>query len=107
MRSAQYYAIINRAVLERLGAPHSARTLMYSLDFGEVERLQHEGQWDALGDLMDVGRVSKVGYVAGVEAADRSAPRHNLTGDSYFTDGLRAVAIFAETRTKPTFLDWA
>lgn len=60
----------------------------------------------ALGDLMDVGRVSKVGYVAGVEAAERSAPRHNLTGDPYFTDGLRAVAIFADTRTNPTFLDW-
>jgi len=50
--SAQYYAIINRAVRDRLGAPHSARTLMYSLDFGDVERLQHAGEWDALGDLM-------------------------------------------------------
>lgn len=50
--SAQYYAIINRAVRDRLGAPQCARVLMYSLDFGEVERLQHEGQWDALGDLM-------------------------------------------------------
>jgi len=61
----------------------------------------------ALGDLMDVGRVSKVGYVAGVEAAGRKSPRHNLTGDPYFTDGLRAVAIFSEARTDPAFLDWA
>jgi hypothetical protein len=48
-----------------------------------------------------------VGYAAGVEAAQRTAPRRNLTGDPYFTDGLRAVAIFSETRTKPTFLNWA
>ena len=50
--SAQYYALINRAVRDRLGAPHSARILLHSLDFGEVERLQHAGQWDRLGDLM-------------------------------------------------------
>ena len=61
----------------------------------------------ALGDLMDVGRVSKLGYVAGVEAADREAPRRNLTGDPYFTDGLRAVIVLSETQTNPTFLDWA
>ena len=51
--SAQYYALINRAVRDRLGAPHSAKILMHSLDFGEVERLQHAGDWDALGDMMD------------------------------------------------------
>ncbi|MBI3407233.1 MAG: LssY C-terminal domain-containing protein [Planctomycetes bacterium] len=59
-----------------------------------------------LDDLMESGRVARVGYVAGVEAALRTAPRHNLTGDSYFTDGLRAVAIFSETRTNPTLLNW-
>lgn len=50
--SAQYYAIINRAVRDRLGANHSAKVLMHSVDFGEVERLQHAGEWDALGDMM-------------------------------------------------------
>lgn len=50
--SAQYYAIINREVRNRLGAPHSARILMHSLDFGEVERLQHSGDWDALGSML-------------------------------------------------------
>jgi hypothetical protein len=60
-----------------------------------------------LGDLMQAGRVSHVGYVAGVEAAGRTAPRRNLTGDPYFTDGLRAVAIFSEARTNPTFFNWA
>jgi hypothetical protein len=60
-----------------------------------------------LDDLMEAGRVTQVAYVAGAGAADRTAPRRNLTGDPYYTDGLRAVAIFSETRTNPTFLNWA
>src|SRR5206468_9091885 len=60
-----------------------------------------------LDDLMESGRVARVGYVAGAEASEPTAPRRNLTGDPYFTNGLRAVAIFSETRTTPTFLDWA
>jgi hypothetical protein len=60
-----------------------------------------------LDDLMEGGRVSHVGYVAGAETATRAAPRRNLTGDPYFTDGLRAVAIFSEARITPTFLNWA
>lgn len=59
-----------------------------------------------LDDLFEAGRVTHVGYGAGVGAAERTAPRHNLTGDPYFTDGLRAVAIFAPTRTTPAFLNW-
>jgi aspartate racemase len=50
--SAQYYAIINREVMARLGHPHSARTLLLSVDFGEVEQLQHAGEWDALGAML-------------------------------------------------------
>jgi aspartate racemase len=50
--SAQYYAIINREVMARLGHPHSARILMLSVDFGEVEKLQHAGEWDALGAML-------------------------------------------------------
>jgi hypothetical protein len=59
-----------------------------------------------LDDLVESGRVASVGYVAGVEAAERVAPRRNLTGDPYFTDGLRAVAVFSPTRTTPKFLNW-
>jgi aspartate racemase len=46
--SAQYYAIVNRAVCERLGGAHSAEVLLYSVDFGEIERLQHDGDWSSL-----------------------------------------------------------
>ena len=50
--SAQYYRLINQGVQARLGGVHSARSLFYSVDFGEIERLQHAGDWDALGVRM-------------------------------------------------------
>jgi aspartate racemase len=50
--SAQYYRIINQGVRERLGGVHSARSLMFSVDFGEIERLQHKGDWLALTAAM-------------------------------------------------------
>jgi amino-acid racemase len=46
--SAQYYRIINQETRTRLGGVHSARSLMLSVDFGEVERLQHDGDWAGL-----------------------------------------------------------
>jgi hypothetical protein len=57
-------------------------------------------------DLMESGRVSHVARVPGVGSAPASAPRHNLTGDPYFTDGFRAVVVFSGTRTTPVVLDW-
>lgn len=50
--SAEYYRIINREVRNRLGGVHSARSLMWSVDFGEIERLQHAGDWDELTNRM-------------------------------------------------------
>ena len=50
--SAAYYRIINREVQKRLGGVHSARTLMLSVDFGEIEHLQHRGDWDELTEQM-------------------------------------------------------
>jgi len=52
-----------------------------------------------LQDLVMSGFVEKYGYVDGVGAALASAPRTNLTGDPYYTDGLRAV-IFLSNQTR-------
>jgi hypothetical protein len=60
-----------------------------------------------LDGLRASGRVARIGVVSGVEAAPSTAPRRNLTGDPYFTDGLRAVAVLSRTRTAPSFLSWA
>lgn len=50
--SAEYYRIINQAVRNRLGGLRSARCLMWSFDFGEIEALQREGDWDEATRLM-------------------------------------------------------
>jgi aspartate racemase len=47
-----YYQIINRTVAERLGGLHSAKLLLYSVDFEEVERLQHADRWAEAGCLL-------------------------------------------------------
>jgi aspartate racemase len=44
--SIEYYRILNETVRERLGGLHSARCLLYSLDFEEIEQLQQQGRWD-------------------------------------------------------------
>jgi hypothetical protein len=53
-----------------------------------------------LQDLLVSGYVERYGYVDGVGTAPVSAPRANLTGDPYYTDGLRAV-IFLSNQTTP------
>ena len=44
--SAIYYWMVNEAVKERLGGHHSYDSLMYSVDFAPINRLQHESRWE-------------------------------------------------------------
>jgi aspartate racemase len=48
----EYYRIINQEVKARLGGLHSARCLLYSVDFAEIEALQHQGQWSQAGAVL-------------------------------------------------------
>lgn len=50
--SAEYYRLANRLVGQRLGGLHSARLLLASVDFAEIEQLQRAGDWPAAGDLL-------------------------------------------------------
>ncbi|WP_182266454.1 aspartate/glutamate racemase family protein [Stenotrophomonas maltophilia] len=50
--SAQYYRLINEDVRQRLGGAHSAQLLLWSVDFAGIKQLQHDGDWNALGDHM-------------------------------------------------------
>ncbi len=50
--SLEYYRIINETTKEKLGRFHSAKSLMYSVDFEEIEILQHQGKWDKATELM-------------------------------------------------------
>lgn len=56
--SAEYYRLINEKVRNRLGSTHSAKSLMWSMDFAEIETLQHEGNWQALSEKMCQAAVS-------------------------------------------------
>ena len=50
--SLEYYRIINETIRDRLGGLHSAKCILYSLDFQEIEILQQEGKWDELTKIM-------------------------------------------------------
>lgn len=47
-----YYRIVNETIKQRLGGLHSAKLVLYSVDFAEIERLQEAGDWDAAGRLL-------------------------------------------------------
>lgn len=47
-----YYRIINQRVRERLGGLHSAKLLLHSVDFAEIEALQRAGDWDGAGLML-------------------------------------------------------
>lgn len=47
-----YYRILNRTVAERLGGLHSAKVLLHSVDFHEIEELQHTDRWDEAGRIL-------------------------------------------------------
>ncbi len=66
-------------------------------------------RWYLIQNFLNVQRVAQLGLVRGVGAADPSAPRYNLGGDPYFTDGLRAAIILSNEPVpydEVEFLDW-
>ena len=50
--TALYYQWINELVKEKLGGLHSARIAMVSVDFQEIEELQHKNKWDESGEIL-------------------------------------------------------
>ncbi|OLT15344.1 aspartate/glutamate racemase [Serinicoccus sp. CUA-874] len=60
--SAEYYRLLNEGVRDRLGGLHSARLVLASVDFAQVEAMQVAGDWEAAGRLL-------AAEARGVEAA--------------------------------------
>jgi aspartate racemase len=55
--TAEYYRLLNEQVHQTLGGVHSARCVLYSVDFAEIERLQAESRWDEAAEVLaDAGR---------------------------------------------------
>lgn len=50
--TTSYYQQINQGVKQALGGLHSAKVCLYSVDFDEIEKLQHQGDWQATADIL-------------------------------------------------------
>ena len=60
-----------------------------------------------LDDLLDAERVEAAGHVEATSPATPDAPRRNLTGDPYYTDGKRVVILLTDQPGKPRFVEWS
>ena len=47
-----YYQLLNEGIKQRLGGLHSAKVVLYSVDFAEIERLQHQGAWEETAAIL-------------------------------------------------------
>ena len=58
-----YYKAINEGVKAKLGGLHSAKIAMVSVDFEEIEKLQHKGEWQKLGEILakEAANIEKAG----------------------------------------------
>ncbi|MDL5022046.1 aspartate/glutamate racemase family protein [Bacillus velezensis] len=63
--SAEYYRIINEEIKKKLGGLHSAKCLLYSVDFKEIEHHQSVGAWDKAGEAL--GEVARSLEKAGAD----------------------------------------
>ena len=50
--SLEYYRIVNETTKAKLGGLHSAKSIMYSVDFAEIELLQHQGRWQEAAQVL-------------------------------------------------------
>ncbi len=108
--SLEYYRIINEQVKHRCGGLHSARSLMYSVDFAEIETLQQQGRWDTAAMILaDAARRLERGgadllvlctntmhIVADAIANAASIPLLHIadpTAEAVHTAGLRTVGL--------------
>ena len=84
--SAEYYRLINEETKRRLGGHHNAPSVLVTLDFAAVERLQHDDQWEQLGRMLaDAARQVECGGAELVVLCTNTM--HKLA--SYITDAVR------------------
>ena len=114
--TAQYYRIINQKARKMLGGVHSARCLVYSFDFGEVERSQAAGDWEAATEMMGQAARSlerggadlllicsnTMHKMADEVAASVSVPLLHIadpTGEAIRASGMRTVGLLGTSFT--------
>jgi len=111
-----YYQIINETVKTQMGGLHSAKCLLYSVDFAEIEAQQAAGEWKKSGEILaDVAvRLEKAGadfivictntmhkVAPAVEAAVNIPLLHiaDATADELVRDGVKTVALLGTKYT--------
>lgn len=87
-----------------IGVRFTLRT--WNLTTHRVDPDVDEARDYVMEDLLQAQRIDAAGYVDGVGACDVATPRHNLTGDPYFTDGKRLVVALSTSRAAPRFVAW-
>ena len=88
-----YYRIINETVRERLGGLHSARLILYSVDFHAIERLQQAGAWDEAGRMLaDAARSLEAAGAQGLALCTNTMHRVAAAIESAVTIPLLHIA---------------
>jgi aspartate racemase len=122
--SALYYRLLNEGVRDRLGGLHSARCVLLSVDFAEIEELQVKGEWERAGEILadDARALQAAGAdvlvlctntmhkVADALTAAVDIPLLHIgdvTGAAVAATGLRRVGLLATgfTMDQPFLLD--
>jgi len=75
-----YYRALNEGIKQKLGGLHSARIVMVSVDFAPLERLQHDGDWEGIAEILaaDARRIEAAGadfLLIGTNTMHRVAPQ--------------------------------
>ncbi|MEU1785116.1 aspartate/glutamate racemase family protein [Streptomyces sparsogenes] len=114
--TAEYYRLLNEFTRDRLGGLHSARCVLYSLDFAEIEQLQVQGRWADAGEILAAAAQSleaagadlvlictnTMHKLADVVGAAVSIPLLHLadaTADAVRASGLRRVGLLGTAFT--------
>lgn len=94
--SVEYYRIINETAKEKLGGLHSAKCLMYSVDFQEIEVLQHQDKWEELTAMMiDAGEKLRRGGADFIVICTNTM--HKMAEDIEKAVGLKVLHIAEAT----------
>ncbi|MFG2894398.1 aspartate/glutamate racemase family protein [Streptomyces sp. NPDC048248] len=114
--TAEYYRLLNQLTRERLGGLHSAKCVLYSVDFAEIEQLQVAGRWDEAAGILAEAATSleaagadmlllctnTMHKVADPVAASVGIPLLHLadtTADAVRAEGLRRVGLLGTAFT--------
>jgi aspartate racemase len=108
--TALYYRLMNEEIRTKLGGLHSARILLHSVDFHEIEQRQHNGNWDGTAEILgDAAMGLKAGgadfLVIATNTMHKVAPQIETasgleilhiadpTGEALVRDSVKSVAL--------------